>query len=93
MWYTSGSGRIELQMTKRQAASASHQGQCDCDVLALSQVPAIRRQLARLAPSDVAAELVGYGAWDETELADHAANLQRLLWIAAGDIVEEITPC
>jgi hypothetical protein len=27
-----------------------------------------------------------YGAWDATELADHDQNLQRILWLAAGDI-------
>ena len=27
MWYTSGSGRIELQLTKQQAATGSHSGQ------------------------------------------------------------------
>ena len=28
-----------------------------------------------------AAMLRGYGAWDETELADHDANLDRLVWL------------
>lgn len=89
MYWTSSSGRIELSITKAQARSASHPGQCDADVRALSQVPVIRRQLAKLDPADVRAELIGYGAWDDTELADHDANIQRLLWIAAGDITEE----
>lgn len=87
-WYTSGCGRINLQITRAQAASASHQGQCDADVLALSKVPVIARQLRKLDPKLVAEELRGYGAWDETELTDHQQNLQRLLWLAAGDIQE-----
>lgn len=88
MWFTSSSGRIELQMTLEQARGASHQGQCDADVLALSKVPAIAEQLAALNPTVLAAELKEYGAWDTEELADHEQNIQRILWLAAGDIVD-----
>lgn len=88
MWFTSSCGRIELQMTKTQAQRASHPGPCDAEVLALSREPAVARQLSKIEPAVLADELRGYGAWDETELADHAQNLQRLVWLAAGDIVE-----
>ena len=86
MRWTSSSGRIELNITKRQAAGASHQGQCDGDVAELCRVPAIARQLRAIDPALLREELSKWGAWDETELADHAQNLQRLLWLAAGDI-------
>ena len=86
MYWTDSSGRIELKMTKREAQSASHIGQCDADVLALSQRPAIARQLAKIDPAQLRDTLREYGAWDDEELADHAQNLQRVLWIAAGDI-------
>ena len=89
MWFSSSSGQIGLQMTLAQARSASHQGQCDSDVRELSRVPKIARQLARLDPETLRKELSEYGAWDESELADHDQNLQRILWLAAGDIVEE----
>jgi hypothetical protein len=89
MYFTSSSGRIELQMTMEQALSASHQGQCDADVLALSKVPRIAKQLARVDPEILRAELKEYGAWDAQELVDHDQNLQRILWLAAGDIREE----
>lgn len=39
-------------------------------------------------PEDLKRKLREYGAWDDEELADHAQNLQRILWIAAGDITE-----
>ena len=29
-----------------------------------------------------------YGAWSEAELADHGANLERLVWLVACDIDE-----
>lgn len=88
MYWSTSSGRTELNITKRQAAGASHPGPCDADVLGLSQVPAIRRQLEHIEPELLAAELREYGAWDETELADHAQNLRRLLWLACGEIAD-----
>ena len=88
MWWSSSSGRIELQMTLYQARSASHQGQCIDDVLALSRVPKIAKQLAKVDPEVLRGELREYGA-DAEQLADHDENLQRLLWLAAGDITEE----
>ena len=88
MWYTSSSGRIELKLTKWQAHIGSHQGRCDADIVYLRTIPAIRRQLGKLDVGKLAEELKEYGAWDETELADHEQNLNRILWIACGDIVE-----
>lgn len=79
---------IHLSMTKAQAASASHQGQCDQDVDALCRVPAIARQLRKIDPATLAKELKEYGAWDSMELSDHEANLRRFVWIAACDIIE-----
>ena len=45
-------------------------------------------RLAKIDPAILRDELREYGAWDENELADHDQNLQRLLWLAAGDIVD-----
>lgn len=88
MYWSSSSGRIELNITKAQAAQGSHQGQCYQDIEELRQVPAIRRQLAKLDPAEVVKELNGYGAWSDNDLSDHSANLNRLLWLACGDIVD-----
>ena len=90
LWYTSGSGRIEIQMTLEQAQSGSHQGQCDEDVFALSRVPEIKEQLDAISPQILSEELKEYGAWDETERQDHVQNLQRVLWLACGDIVDKL---
>ena len=88
MWFSTSSGCIELKMTMKQAESATHPGPCDDDVMALSKQPNLRRQLAKIDEVTLVQELKEYGAWDEVELADHAQNLQRLVWIAAGDIVD-----
>ena len=41
-----------------------------------------------LAPHAVRAALAEYGAWDDEELEDDAANIERILWLAAHDIRE-----
>lgn len=87
MYWSSSSGKIELKITKAEALRGSHQGQCDHDILELRNKPRIKRQLDKLVAAIVAEELSCYGAWDdELELCDHEENLQRLLWIACGDI-------
>lgn len=45
----------------------------------------IASQLSGLTLEDTASILSGYGAWDEEELRDLGTNLERILWIAAGD--------
>ena len=88
MWFTSSSGRIELKMTLVQAQSATHPGPCDADVAALVKARNISWQLSGIKPEVLREELKEYGAWSAEELADHDANLTRLVWIAAGDIVD-----
>jgi hypothetical protein len=82
--------RFELKLTKAQAAQGSHPGPCDADVAELLKVPAIRKQFEKIEPEKIAAELQEYGAWDETELQDTEANKARILWIACGDIVDNL---
>lgn len=88
MYWTTGSGRIELNITKNDAAICSHPGPCDADIFELSNKPSIKRQLYKIPPDLLASELQEYGAWDTDELTDHPQNLQRILWIACGDISE-----
>ncbi len=88
LWASTSSGRIEIQMTLEQAQSASHQGQCDDDVRALSGALGIAEQLAALDPEVLRDELREHGAWEDEQLADHSENLQRILWLLAGDVVE-----
>jgi len=89
MYYTTGSGRIELQITKKQAGIGSHAGQCDNDVAYLRTLPTIKRQLDKIDAEVLKAELAEYGAWDEIELSNHDENLTRLLWLACGDIQDQ----
>jgi len=90
MFWSSGSGRIELEINPDDALACAHPGPCDDDVYQLSQSAHMVGQLQKLDRALVASELREYGAWDSDELADHAQNLQRLLWIACGDIAEQL---
>ena len=83
--------RFTIKLTKRQALDGSHAGQCDDDIKALLSAPVIRRQFAKINPDAIKAELKEYGAWDETELTDVEQNKARILWIACGNIRDEIT--
>lgn len=87
-WFTSSSGKIELQLTIEQAKLGSHKGQCDYDINELLTVPEIVVQLDKYSPELIANELYEYGAWSTSDLQDIAQNRARLLWIACGDIVE-----
>lgn len=90
IWWSTSSGRIELALTLDQANSAYHQGQCDDDVRALSHQRGVKRQLSEIDPAVLRGELAEYGSWDDAELADHDQNLQRILWLAAAGIVDEV---
>lgn len=89
-WYAEHG--FTLSMTMAQACSASHSGQCDADVLALSKEPDIAAQLDSIPPAALREELREYGAWEDAELSDHTQNLQRILWIAANDLREGNRP-
>lgn len=88
IWWSTSSGRIELELTAEDATSGSHQGPCDDDIRELSREPYIAEQLAKLDPKLLASELREWGAWTDDELADHDQNLQRVLWLACGSIAD-----
>lgn len=87
-YFISSDGSIELHIEFDDAEGAYHQGQCSDDVQALSNKPYIAEQLKKIDPVKLQGELKQYGAWDTDELSDHDENIQRILWLACGDIVE-----
>lgn len=87
-YWTCGRGGIEFVMTLAEARSISHSGPCDDDVATLIKRPKFRSQLDDIDPDMLRAELKEYGAWEDAELQDHDTNLQRILWLAAGDIAD-----
>ena len=88
--WTTGSGRINLFFRRLEdAESCFHPGRCDAGVEALMGEEYISEQLAKIDPDTLREELRSYGAWGGDELADHDANLVRLVWIAACDVAED----
>ena len=86
-WYA-GSGRpLTIVLTDEQIECMSHSGPCDADVEAC--LPDLAEQTAKWDAATLAAELREHGAWDDEDLDDHAANIERMVWIAAGDLREE----
>ena len=82
--YTAYFDKFLIDLSGRQVKACSHQGECYEDVKAT--LPELNLNLD---PDSVREELRGYGAWDETELSDNAANMIRIVWIAAGNIKKE----
>jgi hypothetical protein len=88
-YWSSGSGLIELNLSIDIANKGYHSGACDFDIAELRGVAHIASQLNAIKPDLLVAELKEYGAWDSVELSDHNANLDRLLWLACGDLVDQ----
>jgi len=83
--WSNGSGRIELVLLPEDAEIGYHSGMCDDDIAYLRTLPYIAEQLAELDKHTVADEVAQWSDWD---VSDHDENLNRLLWIACGDVVE-----
>jgi hypothetical protein len=77
--------RFTITMTRQAALDCSHGGACDDDVAYWA-----KRLKVKASADDIRAELKEYGAWDADELADDDQNLHRIIWIAAGQIKEEL---
>ena len=92
MFYTwfSSSGRINLTFPSLEEAQyCAHPGECLPEVQETMGLDWMAPQLAKVDPDDLRRELTEHGAWGDEELADHEANLERLVWIAANDVAED----
>lgn len=78
--------RFELTLPDECVAECYHQGACDDDVEKWACELAID-----IDPELIRAELKECGAWSEEELQDNNQNVRRILWIAAGNIQEELS--
>lgn len=85
--WRSSSGAVEIEMTLEQASRVSHQGQCYQDVVDL--MSKLGNQLNKINPEVLKQDLKEYGAWDNTQLSNHQDNLERVVWIAGGDLMDQ----
>lgn len=89
--YFDGLRGLSLSLTIEEAESVSHSGRCDEDVQALADEAHISAQLDAIGADAIRAGLKEAGAWDETELADDTANRLRAVWLAGGDVKENLS--
>lgn len=84
-------GRFELELTKEQALSVSVGGQdASPAVEVVLQDPKIIAQLDAIGMANLRDELHEYGAWNHDELTDDTTNRERIVWIAGGNIRDEM---
>ena len=89
--YWASFNRFELRLPGAAVNDIAQSGSND-EAVALWASKVCNEWPERATPDAIRAELKEYGAWDETELADDAENWERLLWIAAHNIVDSDTP-
>jgi len=85
-WY--GNYGVSIRLTKADALNVSQAGDMSSQVCDLLQKGYVKKQADKIDPVALCDELRDYGAWDNDQLQDHKANLERLVWIAGGDIRE-----
>lgn len=95
--YWASFNRFEMRITGECATDCSQPGQDASDDVKAWKA----RVVAQIAadgfangptPDKIRAELAELGAWDETELADDSANMDRLIWTAANNVREDDAP-
>ena len=79
-----------LNITKAVANECSRSGDNEYSVNYYMNLPKYRKQLLKLDKEQVRNELNEYGAWEDDELENHEDNLQRLFWLACGNISDMI---
>lgn len=88
-WWSSGSGRIELNIPEEVVRTCAHPGDCGPDVAKGIVHKELQDQLYNIDPDLLVQELKEYFC-DSTpeEFLDRHLCLMRLLWVACNDIAE-----
>ena len=79
-----------LNITKAVANECSKSGNNEYSVNYYMNLPKYKKQLLKLDKEQVRQELNDLGAWEDEELDNHEDNLQRLFWLACGNISDMI---
>jgi len=79
-----------LNITKAVANECSRSGNNEYSINYYMNLPKYKKQLLKLDKEQVRQELNDLGAWEDDELKNHEDNLQRLFWIACGNISDMI---
>lgn len=97
-FWTSTTGKIEIELTPKQAESVSNSGDNVQACLALMRNARVKKQLDKYSPELIRSVLDEYTVWEDKDwkkeiesgkLTIEKVDRLRLLWIAGGDIHEE----
>ena len=84
---------FELMMKYGDAKACCHAGECDADCEGVRLLPYMRKQLDRLTDRQIEVAVREYGVeFEEYEGRDVPRDILELylVWLAAGDIVDEV---
>ena len=79
----------EIGLTREDVETICVSGSNDLPVQTILKKPYVKRQLKLIGSGTLIKELEHYGAWDDVELQDHAANCARFVWLSAWSINDE----
>lgn len=81
---------FHFEMSKEDALSVSHQGDCWEDTKAL--LPKYSKTLDRIPWTDICRELISTGAWTQKDIDSVTIdeNYQRIIWLAGCQIKEDL---
>jgi hypothetical protein len=77
-----------LNITKVVAEECSKSGNNEYSVNYYMNLSKYKRQLNKIDKEELKAELNDLGVWEDEELENHEANLQRIFWLSCGNIVD-----
>ena len=80
---------IEFYVYQSDIEEMPIRGACDYVVEQMAIKSYIQNQLADK-QAKIVKELSEYGAWDESDLQDKQANIQRLLWVMISEYKEQL---
>lgn len=69
--------------------SCPQSGSCDNAIAEFREDDEVAEELSKIDAEKLKTELKEYGAWTDEELEDHNENLDRILWIAIFNIIDE----
>ena len=86
--WTGRSGRLYLELTEEQVVLICTSGSNDAAVAEVAREGYVGKQLDVIPDRMKIAELLETGIWDD--FSDEGENNERLLWLAAWDIFDEM---
>ena len=86
--FTAHFNRFSIILPISAVNDCSHSGDCDNDCKFWQKK--LHKEIKEISDADLKAELKETGAWGAGELMDRKKNEEKIIWIAANNIKEEL---